>query len=533
MPLAFVYGLTTWAVFVEYKLSTIWVLTSWKGMIPTPHSDLELLMTNCRAFPIGYIAMFAGISLYVLLNWSYTTAVFTDPGSPLNPSSPSTAKGGYSHLPTHEPTAKPDLPSFTVKSTGGTRFCKKCQARKPDRAHHCSTCQRCVLKMDHHCPWLATCVGLKNYKAFLLFCIYTSVFCWVCFFVSGASLWTEIANDRRFDDGLLPVNMVLLAVLAGILGLVLTGFTVWHISLAWRGQTTIECLEKTRYLSPLRKSIQKAEYGVSDHDGTIQTYGQQLAEIHANALPGVTRIEEGEERPSPTVRDLEQGLIPQDGTVLTYDDVERNRERQRYEDYLDEQDSEKLPNAFDLGWKRNLTHLFGEQPLLWFFPICNTTGDGWHWIPSPTWLEAREEIRRAREAQWREQEAREERAGWGGRGRQPITPQARTDGKKGYLTTSTGVLAVSGSGSRSPNKADRVLGRSPNQYVDGNFDDDARPGSGMSMRTLRRKDSFEHPDGDDEDNYEVSSDEESAGRRTGHKASNLGQHSSDEWREWD
>ncbi|MCJ1412499.1 palmitoyltransferase for Vac8p [Ptychographa xylographoides] len=471
MPLAFVYGLTTWAVFVEYKLSTIWVLTSWKG----------------------YIAMFAGISLYVLLNWSYTTAVFTDPGSPLNPSSPSTAKGGYSHLPTHEPTAKPDLPSFTVKSTG----------------------------------------GLKNYKAFLLFCIYTSVFCWVCFFVSGASLWTEIANDRRFDDGLLPVNMVLLAVLAGILGLVLTGFTVWHISLAWRGQTTIECLEKTRYLSPLRKSIQKAEYGVSDHDGTIQTYGQQLAEIHANALPGVTRIEEGEERPSPTVRDLEQGLIPQDGTVLTYDDVERNRERQRYEDYLDEQDSEKLPNAFDLGWKRNLTHLFGEQPLLWFFPICNTTGDGWHWIPSPTWLEAREEIRRAREAQWREQEAREERAGWGGRGRQPITPQARTDGKKGYLTTSTGVLAVSGSGSRSPNKADRVLGRSPNQYVDGNFDDDARPGSGMSMRTLRRKDSFEHPDGDDEDNYEVSSDEESAGRRTGHKASNLGQHSSDEWREWD
>ena len=35
----------------------------------------------------------------------------------------------------------------------GVRFCDKCKAIKPDRAHHCSVCGRCVLKMDHHCPW--------------------------------------------------------------------------------------------------------------------------------------------------------------------------------------------------------------------------------------------------------------------------------------------------------------------------------------------------------------------------------------------
>ena len=41
------------------------------------------------------------------------------------------------------------------------------------------------------------------------------------------------------------------------IGLVLTGFTGWHISLAVRGLTTIECLEKTRYLSPLRQSLDR------------------------------------------------------------------------------------------------------------------------------------------------------------------------------------------------------------------------------------------------------------------------------------
>lgn len=46
------------------------------------------------------------------------------------------------------------------KMNGEIRYCRKCRAVKPDRAHHCSTCRRCVLKMDHHCVYINKCVCL-------------------------------------------------------------------------------------------------------------------------------------------------------------------------------------------------------------------------------------------------------------------------------------------------------------------------------------------------------------------------------------
>lgn len=271
-------------------------------------------------------------------------------------------------------------------------------------------------------------------------------------------------NDGEYSDSLMPINYVMLAVVSGIIGIVLAGFTGWHILLASRGQTTIECLEKTRYLSPVRKSMRHRQLAQTDGP---PDYGQQYREMNhmPSARPDDLEMENGQQRQYPT-----------------YDVMERERARQRYEEYLDEQDSEKLPSAFDLGPRRNFIHLFGTKRSLWPFPVPTTIGDGWSWEPSPKWLDARQKIARERE----EQRTREEVAGWGG----PTISQApeRQSGAARHYVTSYP--------SRPTSKADRILGRNPNDYADED--------SAVSMRTL-------NPTSDDE--YEVSSDEEQAKQR--------------------
>ncbi|KAF2432817.1 zf-DHHC-domain-containing protein [Tothia fuscella] len=460
-PLVFVYGLTSWAVWVQ--------------------ADMNLKKGSWW----GYFLALLGILLYGLLNWSYTTAVFTDPGSPL------TTTPGYSFLPTTEP--RP-YSSLTVKSSGEMRFCKKCQAKKPDRAHHCSTCRRCVLKMDHHCPWLATCVGLRNYKCFLLFLIYTCLFCWLCFAVSAMWMYSSIVIDGSIEDSLMPVNYILLSVLSGIIGLVISGFTAWHIHLTASGSTTIESLEKTRYLSPLRAQMQshlspQRTYVDDEHHNLgeqLRDFGDTITQIHANALPGVLRPEEGEERMSPAQNSLRRNY--------DWDAQERQRERDRYNEYLDEEDNSKLPNAFNLGWKKNMTAVMGPDPWLWWLPVCNSLGDGWTWEPSDKWKEARDQIRTRRQEESRQQAEREVQAGWA---RSPADAPTRQDYAQHVETMQYGKFPWTPqqrNGVSTPGQVDRGIGKRQDE------DDDS------GSTPLRNR----SPANGTEDGYDISSDEEVA-----------------------
>jgi len=97
---------------------------------------------------------------------------------------------------------KTDIPSqlpasSTTTADGRKRWCKKCAALKPPRAHHCKACKRCIPRMDHHCPWTGNCVSLQTFPHFLRFLVFTNL-----------SLWTHLAFVWRRFYGLYELRNV-------------------------------------------------------------------------------------------------------------------------------------------------------------------------------------------------------------------------------------------------------------------------------------------------------------------------------------
>lgn len=135
-------------------LSSQWLFAS---IEPGPLAPRESLVFN---------------SLVVVLLICYARAVSTDPGRiPANWKS----TDGTGHV-----------------SSARQRWCRKCKAYKPPRAHHCKICKRCIPKMDHHCPWTVNCVSHITYPHFLRFVGYSDValiYLEYFLFIRAAAVW--------------------------------------------------------------------------------------------------------------------------------------------------------------------------------------------------------------------------------------------------------------------------------------------------------------------------------------------------------
>ena len=74
-------------------------------------------------------------------------------------------------------------PYVPVKIPGTPRFCTHCRQWQSVRAQHCLICNLCIRRHDHHSLMLDQCVGLGNFKPYVLFVFYG----FLCF--SSAALW--------------------------------------------------------------------------------------------------------------------------------------------------------------------------------------------------------------------------------------------------------------------------------------------------------------------------------------------------------
>ena len=148
-------------------------------MIIGPHPSLLIVFVNYH-YRIHGMLLRAGLhvlALYTLTFLAFSSLMVVlvrDPGPVVDKSQGEDVDDGAEESFMEALLAPPE----GEEAHGPGKWCKKCAAPKPERAHHCGTCGRCVLKMgasflqcrsqkgnpylcnsDHHCMWLGhTCI---------------------------------------------------------------------------------------------------------------------------------------------------------------------------------------------------------------------------------------------------------------------------------------------------------------------------------------------------------------------------------------
>ena len=124
-----------------------------------------------------------------------------------------------------------------------SKYCHTCHTYRPPRSSHCSICNRCIDYHDHHCPWLANCIGRRNYRFFITFtttgwflCVYSFVFTVV-----------HLSNNMREPSFYGFVSSIFDIPITGIvcffsllIGFSLTFLNAYHLWLISRNKTTHE-----------------------------------------------------------------------------------------------------------------------------------------------------------------------------------------------------------------------------------------------------------------------------------------------------
>lgn len=184
-------------------------------------------------------------NILVICIWiSYAHACLTDPGR---------VSSGW------VPDSKHDVDHEDHRRHQGRfRFCRKCEAIKPQRSHHCKICQRCIPKMDHHCPWTSNCVSHFTYPHFMRFLFYavaSMVYLEYFLYVRGAKLW----EDRHMPSYLGPsvyqlVHLLVLVIVNTMTLLLLSIMLARGFYSLTTNVTTIEGWEIERHHQLLRRT---------------------------------------------------------------------------------------------------------------------------------------------------------------------------------------------------------------------------------------------------------------------------------------
>lgn len=136
-------------------------------------------------------------------------------------------------------TIAPDV--YQCDVNGYPIWCNKCNSLKLDRTHHSALLGYCIPRFDHYCVWVGTAVGRRNYRVFVQFIMYFSLYLCIVS-ISIAVLMSQISSYRR-ENGLKPNVNVYVVLVLSLTGWVFTSILlVKFVYYMFRNRTSLESL---------------------------------------------------------------------------------------------------------------------------------------------------------------------------------------------------------------------------------------------------------------------------------------------------
>ncbi|KAH6637903.1 palmitoyltransferase pfa4 [Boeremia exigua] len=230
----------------------------------------QLLLMHLEPGPLTQRELVVFNIALLLVFITYTRTVFVDPGRvprgwEKEISSEKSGESGKAETEAHgDVHGEPD----GLKSR---KWCRKCDAAKPPRAHHCKECKRCVPRMDHHCPWTANCVShttLPHFLRFLSTTTTTLILLLSHLFPRLSHLWSSRDLPATLGPSLpLFTHLLLTSLATAFTTFLLTLLLLRNLYALALNTTTIESWEIARHDTLLRRARHFGGY-LATPDGT-------------------------------------------------------------------------------------------------------------------------------------------------------------------------------------------------------------------------------------------------------------------------
>lgn len=141
---------------------------------------------------------------------------------------------------------------YQCDPNGYPLWCSNCQSLKTERAHHSRELGHCVPKFDHKCIWLGTIIGKDNYRLFVQYCVFMTIWL-VIIWTSIVAYIRDIVRDFKGHGSHVNGNIIAVLILTTSFWVIVTSLLLTQLNCIVKNRTSLEVIERRKKAFSTRK----------------------------------------------------------------------------------------------------------------------------------------------------------------------------------------------------------------------------------------------------------------------------------------